>query len=136
MAITPISAPAAAPRQRRRRRATTTRPHRLGPLKLSDAERADLYAATSRAGMSPGSYAAHVAVAAARQELLVLPLADRDRIAELIHARVELARTAALLPADEAHVLLPVLTRAARRVEAAADAIARHPSAAPKARPR
>ncbi|RVX39149.1 hypothetical protein EDD27_1496 [Nonomuraea polychroma] len=38
-----------------------------------------MYAAASRTGMSPGSYAAHVAVAAARQELLVLPVADRDR---------------------------------------------------------
>ncbi|MEV3986908.1 hypothetical protein [Nonomuraea sp. NPDC049758] len=135
MAMTPFSAPTAAPRQRRRRRAATTRPHRLGPLKLSDAERADVYAAAARAGMSPGSYAAHVAVAAARQELLVLPVADRDRIAELIHARVEFARTAALLPAAEAHALLPALTQAARRVEAAADAIARHPPATPKARP-
>ncbi|MGR6924323.1 hypothetical protein ACU635_59535 [[Actinomadura] parvosata] len=136
MAMTPISAPAPASRQRRRRRTTTTRPHRLGPLKLSDAERADVYAAAARAGMSPGSYAAHVAVAAARQELLVLPLADRDRIAELIHARVELARTAALLPARDAHTLLPALTQAARRVEAAADAISRHPAATPKTRAR
>ncbi|SEH03448.1 hypothetical protein SAMN05444920_1378 [Nonomuraea solani] len=83
-----------------------------------------------------GAYAAHVAIAAARQELLVLPVADRDRITELIHARVELARTAALLPATDAHTLLPALTRAAQRVEAAADAIARHPAATPKGRPR
>lgn len=85
--------------------------------------------------MSPGAYAAHIAIAAARQELLVLPVADRDRIAELIQARVELARATALLTATDTHTVLPALTQAARRVEAAADAVAYHPAATPKAQP-
>ncbi|MFI0418375.1 hypothetical protein [Spongiactinospora sp. 9N601] len=102
--------------QRRRRRAATARPHQVG-FKLSDDEHADVSTATEPTGPAVGAYAAQVVTVAARQEPLVLPVADRDRIAELIQARAELARAAALLTAAERDAVLPVLTRAARRIE-------------------
>jgi hypothetical protein len=114
--------------RRRRRRAARLRSHTLGLFKLTDGELADIRAAAASAGMTPGAYAAHTVTTTARHALILLPATDRERLAELLHARIELARIATLLPDAEAHTVLPELTRAARRIEQAADAIARHAS--------
>ncbi|GII96352.1 hypothetical protein [Sinosporangium siamense] len=107
---------AAAPR--RRWRSAVPRPHRLGPLMLSDDEQADIRAAAQRSGLSPG--------AAARHDLPATPFAARDQIVELLQARLQLARIAALLPNAHAVEVLPELTRASRRLEHAANTLVRH----------
>lgn len=124
----PEPAPVPPAPRRRRRRAARARSHSLGPLKLSAGELADIRAAAARAGMSPGAYAAHTVTTTARHALVLLPATDRERIAELLHARIELARIATLLPTADAHTVLPALTRAARRIEQAADALTCHAS--------
>ncbi|GAT67029.1 hypothetical protein PS9374_02682 [Planomonospora sphaerica] len=127
---------------RRRQRSSTPRPHRLS-LKFSDEELAAVRSAAAGTQLSLGAYAARVIVGAARQELTVVPVDERERIAELIQARIALTRIGAALLAELAaapaarHADLTAtvnaIGHAVRRIEHAADTIttARRPTPEP-----
>lgn len=122
---------------RRRQRSSTPRPHRLS-LKFSDEELAAVRSAAAGTQLSLGAYAARVIVGAARQELTVVPVDERERIAELIQARIGAALLAELAAAPVARradltATVNAIGHAVRRIEHAADTIttARRPTPEP-----
>ncbi|WP_219505155.1 hypothetical protein [Nonomuraea ceibae] len=111
--------------------------NRVGPLFLSDLEMASLKIAARREGLDVGAFAAIAAVSAAEQQLTLIPLDRRQEMAEFVTARVVLNRIGndlnqlvrALTNGDEelaAQAVLRSIGHAIRKVEAAADHIARN----------
>lgn len=84
----------------RRRRSKVARPHRVGPLRLSDDEQAVITVAATLAKESPGAYIAAAALAVARGEIAPLPIDERERLRELMRARGQLTAILADLPRD------------------------------------
>ncbi|MEV4116165.1 plasmid mobilization relaxosome protein MobC [Nonomuraea sp. NPDC049695] len=121
---------------RRRGRADSPRDNRVGPLFLSDRELAALKLAAQREGLDVGAFAALAAVSAAEQRLTLVPLNRRQEMAEFVQTRVALNRIGNNLnqvaralnrgdAASEAEAVVQLVGRAIRRVEAAADQVAR-----------
>ncbi len=121
----------------RRGWANSPRMNRVGPLFLSDLEMASLKIAARREGLDVGAFAAIAAVSAAEQQLTLIPLDRRQEMAEFVTARVVLNRIGndlnqlvrALTNGDEelaAQAVLRSIGHAIRKVEAAADHIARN----------
>ncbi|MBB3734085.1 plasmid mobilization relaxosome protein MobC [Nonomuraea dietziae] len=126
---------------RRRGRADSPRDNRVGPLFLTDRELAALKLAAQREGLDVGAFAALAAVSVAEQQLTIVPLDRRQEMAELVQTRVVLNRIGNNLnqvaralnsgdEAPEADAVLQLVGRAIRRVEAAADQIAKSRSRA------
>ncbi|MEV7010733.1 hypothetical protein [Streptosporangium sp. NPDC051022] len=86
--------------QRNRRRPRTgqpIRPHRVGPLRLSDLEPAALTLAAERRTLSVGAYVSDVALSVAHETLNPLPADWRAQLNAFADARAAIANVAASL---------------------------------------
>lgn len=114
---------------RRARRADAPRRHRVN-LSLNDVERQAVEEAAATEGLSVGAFAAQAAVAVARGQITPIPTDDRERLAELVHARVALSRigtnlnqlaraanSGASVPAAQLDVVLDRVQRAVARLD-------------------
>ncbi|MFD0887760.1 hypothetical protein ACFQ08_24735 [Streptosporangium algeriense] len=66
------------------------RPHRIGPLRLSDLELAALTLAASRRGLSVGAYTIETALSVAHETLTPLPVGLREQARAFMEARAEI----------------------------------------------
>lgn len=66
------------------------RPHRIGPLRLSDLELAALTLAASRRGLSVGAYTIETALSVAHETLTPLPVGLREQVHAFMEARAEI----------------------------------------------
>jgi uncharacterized protein (DUF1778 family) len=99
-------------------------------LSLNDVERQAVEEAAAAEGLSVGAFAAQAAVAVARGQITPIPTDDRERLAELVHARVALSRigtnlnqlaraanSGASVPAAQLDVVLDRVQRAVARLD-------------------
>ena len=84
------------PGSRRRRRGLRAREHRM-VVRLSVEEAAVIATAAAAAGMAPAAWAADAAAAVARDEVTPLPTTQREAVAELVAARLQVRRFGTLV---------------------------------------